>query len=476
MSGIFSFCKDLFSSTKKRTFSSRDESTESDDTEEDRSNNKKQCIESNETEEDENRSTDSEVDSFFAEYQRIRGYSYETSSVAKLLDDAIRSRNRKDIMFYTDVLRQQNEISYQHSNSYTNILRQQNEIKYQNTNSYCNAVTYRYIGKVAAPNAPVVEEVEDDLIFNEPVQDVPENEPVQENAPSIEKETTTSVNRRSSRLLPQPEIAPCTEDSVNRRSSGRRNFTRRNSNAPELSPEELNKMGKSYENGTQYLKEDKSKAFEFYSKCAELGNTDALYAVGRCYKFGIGVIKNFKKAVEYYTKAADQGHKDAQYHLGNRYFYGEGVTKSYERAVEYYTKAAEQGHRYAQYHLGNRYFYGNKGVSKSYERAVEYYTKAADQGHKDAKAKLQSIRATQSSASTQSLQDTPVLEKAPVQEEDLVTPLPHAHVEKNAPVDENEEAPVQEDPPSRPTLHAPVEDNEQNKPEVYISELETILL
>ena len=161
----------------------------------------------------------------------------------------------------------------------------------------------------AEENPHVVEEVEDDLIFNEPIQ---ENEPVQENAPSIIKETTTSVNRRSSRLLPQPEIAPCTEETAPENKTS--NSDSIPSNAPELSPEELNQMGKS-ENGTQYLKEDKSKAFEFYSKCAELGNKDALYAVGRCYKFGIGVIKNFKKAVEYYTKAADQGHKDAQHNL-----------------------------------------------------------------------------------------------------------------------------------------------------------------
>jgi len=141
-----------------------------------------------------------------------------------------------------------------------------------------------------------------------------------------------------------------------------------------LSPEELNQMGKSYENGTQYLKKDKSKAFEFYSKCAELGNTDALYEVGRCYKFGIGVIKSFKKAVEYYTKAAELGHKNAQCNLGCCYDNGEGVTKSYEKAVEYWTKAAEQGHRDAQYNLAECYYYG-EGVSKSYERAVEYYTK-----------------------------------------------------------------------------------------------------
>ena len=58
-------------------------------------------------------------------------------------------------------------------------------------------------------------------------------------------------------------------------------------------------LGKSYENGTQYLKEDKSKAFEFYSKCAELGNKDALYDVVSDHL----EIKNFKKAVEYYTRS-----------------------------------------------------------------------------------------------------------------------------------------------------------------------------
>ena len=121
MSGLFSFCKDLFSSTKKRTFSSINE------TEEDKNrSNKKQCTESNETEEDrsnknqteedENRSTDSEP--VQAKYQRIRGNSSERSSVELLLDNALRCGNEKDIMFYTSVLRQQNELNYQTTNRF----------------------------------------------------------------------------------------------------------------------------------------------------------------------------------------------------------------------------------------------------------------------------------------------------------------------------------------------------------------------
>ena len=51
-----------------------------------------------------------------------------------------------------------------------------------------------------------------------------------------------------------------------------------------LSPEELNQLGKSYKKGTQYLKKNKSKSFEFYSKCAELGNKDALYEVACSYQ------------------------------------------------------------------------------------------------------------------------------------------------------------------------------------------------
>ena len=166
MSGLFSFCKDLFSSTKKRTFSSRDECTESNETEEDRSNKKQ-------TEEDENRSAD----------HFIRGNSYERSSVVELLlYDALRYGNEEKIMFFT------------------NILRQLNESKYKKTNILCNAITYRYTGKVAAPNPPVVEEVEDDLIFNKPVQDEDEPQPQPENAPQEEDEPHPgiAVNRRSS--------------------------------------------------------------------------------------------------------------------------------------------------------------------------------------------------------------------------------------------------------------------------------------
>jgi hypothetical protein len=65
---------------------------------------------------------------------------------------------------------------------------------------------------------------------------------------------------------------------------------------------------------------------------------------GRCYKNGDGVEKSAETAVKWYTKAAELGDSDAMFNLGVCYENGRGVEKSAETAVKWYTKAAELGH------------------------------------------------------------------------------------------------------------------------------------
>jgi TPR repeat protein len=147
-----------------------------------------------------------------------------------------------------------------------------------------------------------------------------------------------------------------------------------------LSPEELNQLGKSYKKGTQYLKKNKSKSFEFYSKCAELGNKDALYEVACSYQFGNGVEKNMQKSFEYYNKVADQGDTVALYEVARSYQFGNGVEKNMQKSFEYYAKAAELGNKDALYEVARSYKFGN-GVEKNMQKSLEYYEKSAELGH-----------------------------------------------------------------------------------------------
>jgi tetratricopeptide (TPR) repeat protein len=84
---------------------------------------------------------------------------------------------------------------------------------------------------------------------------------------------------------------------------------------------------------------DYVKAFEYYSKAAELGNAEAHFQLGCLYWDGKGVEKDMEKAVYHYEKAAIGGHPTARYMLGLH----EGANGRYERAAKHWIIAANIG-------------------------------------------------------------------------------------------------------------------------------------
>ena len=61
---------------------------------------------------------------------------------------------------------------------------------------------------------------------------------------------------------------------------------------------------------------DLEKAFYWYQKSAEAGNSNAQYNLGLCYENGKGVEIDLEKAFYWYQKSAEAGNSDAQYNLG----------------------------------------------------------------------------------------------------------------------------------------------------------------
>ena len=66
------------------------------------------------------------------------------------------------------------------------------------------------------------------------------------------------------------------------------------------------------------------------------------------YRKGEGVKQDYSKAREWYEKAAKQEHAGAQYNLGIMYKNGQGVEQSDSNAIRWYAKAAAQGDEDAQ--------------------------------------------------------------------------------------------------------------------------------
>ena len=77
---------------------------------------------------------------------------------------------------------------------------------------------------------------------------------------------------------------------------------------------------------------------------APLEDAETLFRWGKDYYWGLnGVREDDTKAREYWEQAAIRGHATALYNLGILYEHGEGVSIDYAKALEYYEKADEAG-------------------------------------------------------------------------------------------------------------------------------------
>ena len=144
--------------------------------------------------------------------------------------------------------------------------------------------------------------------------------------------------------------------------------------ATETSAEELYKTGLE-----AFSAEDYGKAMEYLAKAAELGNSDALFAIGCMYDAGLGVEQDTGKAIEYYQKAAGLGNAGAMNNLGVLYEDGQGVEQDYEQALKYYQQAMELGEAFAYASIGDMYRNG-RGVEQDLLKAAEYFKKAQELG------------------------------------------------------------------------------------------------
>lgn len=167
------------------------------------------------------------------------------------------------------------------------------------------------------------------------------------------------------------------------------------------------------------IEQDLGKAFYWYSKLAELGNTIGQHNLAICYGQGLGVERDFDKATywskmscengneassvlfDYYSKMAEELPKldydtDAQTDFANKLV---GLANSlpqldhkedYKWAFELASKAAEKNNPDAIWNLALCYQNG-RGVRKNIKRAIKLFEKGADLGHAPSQNSLGSL-------------------------------------------------------------------------------------
>ena len=157
-------------------------------------------------------------------------------------------------------------------------------------------------------------------------------------------------------------------------------------------PQALFRLGNAFESGI--IKDPKGKrddkdniliqpnpksALDLYRLAAQNNLAEAFYNVGVYYETGTVVDKDPAKAFAFLMKASTAGIAQAMNRLAGLYANGTGVTQDVVAAKGWYERAAEMNYAPAQIALGIIYEQG-AGVRQSRSVAAGHYTDAAQQG------------------------------------------------------------------------------------------------
>ncbi len=121
---------------------------------------------------------------------------------------------------------------------------------------------------------------------------------------------------------------------------------------------------------------DETKAFEWYSKCADAGFVPAYSVLGDRYYDGIGTAVDTAKAIELFRKGVDAGDPMSFLRMGCIYSEGVEVEKDQELADRMFLQAANVGIPEAQFLIATGAYEGRIPGGKTL--AAEWFRRCAD--------------------------------------------------------------------------------------------------
>ena len=165
-----------------------------------------------------------------------------------------------------------------------------------------------------------------------------------------------------------------------------------------------------YIEGNDKVEQNPEKSYHWLIKCADFGNSTAMYNVGLRKAKGYGTDRNLNEAAMWMQKAAEAGDKDGA-RIAKRYkeisdsenmakmgdakaqavyakglmelggsLYQAGEGSDYEECLIWAQKSVDQGCSDGYWPLALAYHHG-RGVEENIEKAIEFYKKGADGGN-----------------------------------------------------------------------------------------------
>jgi TPR repeat protein len=131
--------------------------------------------------------------------------------------------------------------------------------------------------------------------------------------------------------------------------------------------------------GPAFHRVDLKQAEKYMRLAADLGCTDADYALGRHYEDGDFGTVDYPSAERYFVKGMECHSENCFYALAYLQVFYDVKQPRYEWARHAFLHLSHKGWRYASFNLGSMAYYGY-GQKINYLEALEYYCLAADQG------------------------------------------------------------------------------------------------
>jgi TPR repeat protein len=121
----------------------------------------------------------------------------------------------------------------------------------------------------------------------------------------------------------------------------------------------------------------------------ENGNSDACVSLGNYYYFGELIKNDFTKAFEYYKKAADLGNDEGKFNVASCFRNGEGVGKNLAKAIETYLELVDKDPMFSGFELGSIYL--EEKEYRNLDKAKQYFDLSAKAGNQKSACKLKSM-------------------------------------------------------------------------------------
>ena len=164
--------------------------------------------------------------------------------------------------------------------------------------------------------------------------------------------SATNIARAQTMIATKPSVANATstDTAIITTTDNTQQTTENNDSARQAQIKEYYQLGNKYREGNG-VEQDYEKAFQYFSKAAELGDAQSIYAVAYMHYKGLGTTQDYAFAARLFQQGAYQDKANSMYFYALCWRNGYGLTQNEDSSKYWLNKAANLGYKQAEQEL-----------------------------------------------------------------------------------------------------------------------------